>query len=157
MAITTLLLAWLTRSGFTALAKSYQIATDSEQRLALLMRSASDAIIALDAQNRIVFLNRSAERLLGATLQDGLKVPIADFVPQFQVDCERLQTLQARRANGGDFVVEVRSRSTARATPPPPWSSCATPPSGCGESASSKGSVRFSNRLLKVVSYARPS
>ena len=60
--------------------KAEHAARAREEEMALLLASAMDAIIVLDAARQIVRINPAAERLLGCTAEDLLGENIADFL-----------------------------------------------------------------------------
>jgi PAS domain S-box-containing protein len=66
----------------TALLHSRQQTRESEARLDVIVRSAMDAIITVDADQRIVLFNAAAEQLLGCSAADALGGPLDRFVPE---------------------------------------------------------------------------
>ena len=97
----------------------------TEQRAFDLIDSAMDAIISIDAQQRIVLFNRAAERVFGIAAHEVLGSPIARFIPvsarsrqrdliaSFAVEDPtgqhpgRLQSLAGLRADGTEFPIEA--------------------------------------------------
>ncbi len=97
----------------------------SQQRLAGLVESAMDAIIAVDEAQRVVLFNPAAEQVFGCTAQDALGKPINQFIPaRFHeahhqhirnfgahgVTSRRmgaLGTLSGLRADGTEFPIEA--------------------------------------------------
>ena len=97
----------------------------TEQRAFDLIDSAMDAIISVDAQQRIVLFNRAAERVFGIAADEVLGSPIARFIPvsarsrqrdliaSFAVEDPagqhpgRLQSLAGLRADGTEFPIEA--------------------------------------------------
>ena len=70
---------------------------DSETRFRTLVETASDAILTVDEQGRILFANRAAERIFGHPVGSMLGEPVAMLLP----DCPPLSELGARKAGGG--------------------------------------------------------
>jgi two-component system sensor kinase len=56
--------------------------TDSEARLEAIVRSAMDAIITIDAGQRIVLFNAAAEQMFGCVAQDAIGTPLEHFIPE---------------------------------------------------------------------------
>jgi PAS domain S-box-containing protein len=97
----------------------------SEQQLAAIVDSAMDAIISVDAQQRVVLFNRAAEEVFGVRRAEALGSPLDRFLParfraahrahveQFGrtgVTSRRMgdvTTLWALRANGDEFPIEA--------------------------------------------------
>jgi PAS domain S-box-containing protein len=102
-----------------------QAASDSGNRLAGIVESAMDAIIAVDKQQSIVVFNASAEKIFGCRREEALGQPIHRFIPngfrahhhahisQFaetEVTNRTMGTLGALwalRANGEEFPIEA--------------------------------------------------
>ena len=55
---------------------------ESQQRLEALIQAAMDAIIAIDASQRIVLLNPAAERMFKCPASEALGAPIDRFIPE---------------------------------------------------------------------------
>ena len=55
---------------------------DSEGRLEGIIRSAMDAIIAVDEEQRIVVFNSAAEKMFGCPALDAIETPISRFIPR---------------------------------------------------------------------------
>jgi PAS domain S-box-containing protein len=101
----------------------------SEARLSAILESASDAILCFDAERRVEFANRAAERLLGCAAAElrGRPAEILALSPPVQRRLEsvcageveslyasELDGLRLRRPDGGELAVEG-SISSARA------------------------------------------
>ncbi|AOZ04197.1 hypothetical protein BKK81_32890 (plasmid) [Cupriavidus sp. USMAHM13] len=56
-------------------------ATESEARLAGIIRSSMEAIITVDEQQCVVLFNPMAETLLGWKAEEGLGRRLGDFIP----------------------------------------------------------------------------
>jgi PAS domain S-box-containing protein len=98
---------------------------ESEARLAGVITSAMDAIITIDAQQRIVLFNAAAERMLLVSAGDVIGQPIERFIPERYQALHRqhirhfdetgittrsmgaLNPLSAVRANGEEFPIEA--------------------------------------------------
>jgi PAS domain S-box-containing protein len=61
---------------------SQQETHESEQRLDAIVRSAMDAIITVDASQRIVLFNAAAEQMLGCAAAEALGGPLDRFIPE---------------------------------------------------------------------------
>ncbi|HEU0153247.1 MAG TPA: EAL domain-containing protein [Arenimonas sp.] len=108
----------------TQLGLAYEGLAQTEARLAGLVESALDAIIALDGEQKIVLFNAAAEKMFGCSRQQALHEPIGKFIPErfrdahvHQVDRfaggeedgRRMgaRTVFALRADGEEFPVEA--------------------------------------------------
>ena len=98
---------------------------DTEARLNAILQSAMDAIIAVDAEQRIVLFNAAAERMFAVAAERALGAPLARFIPerfrtahhdhieQFGRTGEttrrmgQQQALWALRADGSEFPIEA--------------------------------------------------
>ena len=98
---------------------------EGEARLEAIMRSAVDAIITIDADQRIVLCNVAAEEMFRCTPEEAIGAPLERFIPErfrapHRTHVERfahtgetsrrmgLQTaLWARRADGTEFPIEA--------------------------------------------------
>ena len=101
------------------------VLTASEQRFASIIASAMDAIISVDAGQRIILFNPAAERLFGMPAADALGQPLEILLPprfraahaahlrafgarnQTTRSMGRLGTLYGLRANGEEFPIEA--------------------------------------------------
>ena len=97
----------------------------SEARLEAIVDSAMDAILTVDAAQRIVLFNRAAEQMFGVRRDDALGSPLDRFVPQRFRGAHRAHvekfghtgvtsrrmgeqtTLWALRADGSEFPIEA--------------------------------------------------
>jgi PAS domain S-box-containing protein len=100
----------------------------SEEKLAGIVASAMDAIIAVDEEQGIVLFNNAAEKMFGCTVEEAFGSSIKRFVPQrFHSEYEKhlrhfgisgvtngaldamsaMGTLWAIRANGQEFPIEA--------------------------------------------------
>ena len=105
---------------------------EADARLAGVLQQASDAIITIDVQQRVVFFNRAAEQVFGVAAHEALGQPLDRFIPQRQQMAHRLHVdrfgrsgktarqmgrlheLAGRRADGEVFPIEASiSRSGA--------------------------------------------
>jgi PAS domain S-box-containing protein len=113
------------------LAKARTESAQQERQIAVLARlssvvaSAMDAIISVNAQQRVVLFNAAAEQMFGWSAQDAMGRPLNDFIPErFRAEHEghvrafgehgvtdramgRLGDLSALRADGGEFPIEA--------------------------------------------------
>jgi PAS domain S-box-containing protein len=98
---------------------------DSQARLDAIVRSAMDAIITVDAEQRVVLFNAAAERMFGIAPGQALGAPLERFIPerfrpahrghiaQFGRTGDtarrmgRQQALWALRADGTEFPIEA--------------------------------------------------
>ena len=98
--------------------------SDAERRLGELLESAPDAILELDADGRIVLLNRMAEQLFGYTREEMLGLTVEALVPEAARGAHQRHRaqylshpvtrpmgsglkLEARRKDGSHFPVEI--------------------------------------------------
>jgi PAS domain S-box-containing protein len=97
----------------------------SEARLDAIVDSAMDAILTVDAAQRIVLFNRAAEQMFGVRRDDALGSPLDRFIPQRFRGAHRAHvekfghtgvtsrrmgdqtTLWALRADGSEFPIEA--------------------------------------------------
>lgn len=97
----------------------------SEARLEGLVNSALDAVIAIDADQRIILFNPAAERMFGCRASDALGAAIDRFIPEASRAAQRghfqqfgqagmtvhgmgaLGTIRGVRANGEEFPIEA--------------------------------------------------
>jgi PAS domain S-box-containing protein len=104
--------------------RAEQIAQESSQRLAAIVESAIDAVIAIDTEHHIVVFNTAAEKMFGCVAADAMGSSIERFIPgrfrtqhsnkihRFEETGETtrsmgsLGTLMALRANGVEFPIE---------------------------------------------------
>jgi len=98
---------------------------EGEARLDAIVRSAMDAIITVDAEQRIVLFNGAAERMFGVDAQQAIGAPLERFIPErfraaHRGHIERFgrtgetarrmgpqQALRALRADGTEFPIEA--------------------------------------------------
>ncbi|HXP09677.1 MAG TPA: PAS domain S-box protein [Acidobacteriaceae bacterium] len=89
---------------------------ESESRLAAVIKSAMDAIITLDAEQRIVLFSQAAEELFQCQRNQAVGQPITDFIPYLgRLDADDSSNhfmglrdaLTAVRTGGGKFQVEA--------------------------------------------------
>jgi PAS domain S-box-containing protein len=98
---------------------------EAEVRLAAIVQSAMDAIITVDAEQRIVLCNVAAERMFGCTPEEAIGKPLDRFLPErfraaHRAHIERFgrtgetsrrmgrqQALCALRADGTEFPIEA--------------------------------------------------
>jgi PAS domain S-box-containing protein len=76
---------------------------DSESRLAGIINTALDAIVTVDAQQRIVVFNMAAERMFGVSAAEAIGGPLDRFIPQ-----------RLRDAHRAHIAAYARNGSTAR-------------------------------------------
>ena len=102
-----------------------EVSQESAQRLAGLIESAMDAIIAIDNNQRIVLFNPAAEQMFGLAADKALGQPLDQLLPQAfrQAHAEHIRsfgrtgitsrsmrtlgTLSGLRANGDEFPIEA--------------------------------------------------
>jgi len=132
--LTTLIL-WVSRSLFR-FEREREAAKEalkgSEKRLAGIIASAMDAIIAIDEEQRIVLFNKAAEKMFGCSASDALRSTIDRFIPErFSTEHNAhiirgdsgiinrvMGTLWAVRTNGDEFPIEASiSHTEADETP----------------------------------------
>lgn len=86
------LIAWITYRTLISLSRTYGRTLDaanthaaalaeSEARLGGIISSAMDAIISIDAEQRVILFNRAAEHMFGVTAAEALGRPIDRFIP----------------------------------------------------------------------------
>jgi PAS domain S-box-containing protein len=98
---------------------------ESEERLAGLINSAMDAVIAVDSRQRIVLFNPAAEKMFGCAASDALGNSLDRFIPERHRDAHRghvenfaqtgvttrrmgaLGALSGVRSNGEEFPIEA--------------------------------------------------
>jgi PAS domain S-box-containing protein len=109
---------------------------ESQARFASIVDLASDAIVTIDSEQRILLFNRAAERMFGCTMEQAKRRGLASFVPErhlaghsagfaaFAAGNEPIgrpggnRPIRARRADGTEFQVEASvSRSEDRSGP----------------------------------------
>jgi PAS domain S-box-containing protein len=97
---------------------------DADERYAQTVKSALDAIVAVDEAQRIVLFNPAAERMFGVSREHAIGQPLATLLPDFsrEAHARHLEAIQrcppttremaphmditGRRANGEEFPVE---------------------------------------------------
>ncbi|MBV8271061.1 MAG: PAS domain S-box protein [Cupriavidus sp.] len=113
-----------------ALRDSLQRVKESEARLAGIIRSAMEAIITVDGEQRVVLFNPMAETLFAWPADQAIGRPLADFIPErFRAVHEehvrrfgvtgvsdrqmgRQRALYAMRRDGGEFPIEASISQT---------------------------------------------
>jgi PAS domain S-box-containing protein len=98
-------------SHFNRMAQTLQHSVSENQRLALIVRQSSDAILIHDLDGRISFWNPSAERLFGYSLQEAVGRPVTMLVPPGR-DPEITQQIDAIRRH--DVVNDAETQRVAR-------------------------------------------
>jgi PAS domain S-box-containing protein len=124
-AIIAVLLLWRQRGAGAAASDRAAALREGEARVEAIMRSAMDAIITIDADQRIVLCNLAAEKMFGCTPDQAIGAPLDRFIPErfraaHRTHIERfgrtgetsrrmgLQTaLWALRADGTEFPIEA--------------------------------------------------
>jgi PAS domain S-box-containing protein len=96
---------------FNRMAETLQHSVSENQRLALIVRQSSDAILIQDLDGRIAFWNPSAERLFGYSAQEAVGRPATLLAPP-QQEPEILQRIDAIRR--GEAVSDVETQRVAR-------------------------------------------
>jgi PAS domain S-box-containing protein len=108
VAVTSLLLLALMSRAFRAIEGWYERSRVHEEQLATIIRSASDAIVAVDDAQRVVLVNPAAEKLFATTEAALLGRPIADLLPSGITTAASTGTrMAARRIDGTPLAVEV--------------------------------------------------
>jgi PAS domain S-box-containing protein len=110
---------------FTEHKRAEQSLRESQERLARLINSAMDAIIAVDAQQRITLFNPAAERMFGCRAAEAVGGSLDRFIPARFREAHRshigkfgqtgvtnrrmgsLMPLTGLRANGEEFPIEA--------------------------------------------------
>ena len=64
------------------LAEATAALRESEERLSGVIASAMDAIVTVDAEERVVFFNRAAEKIFGCREKDAIGSSLGRFIPQ---------------------------------------------------------------------------
>ncbi|HEX2862161.1 MAG TPA: GAF domain-containing protein, partial [Lacunisphaera sp.] len=113
--VTTGLLWLFMRRAFGAIEVGYALfrtktdqLRESEERLEAIIRTAMDAIVAVDGEGQIVIFNAAAERMFGRRAEDALARPVADFVAVASAGlAEGKHVLRGRLAGGGEFALEA--------------------------------------------------
>jgi PAS domain S-box-containing protein len=98
-------------SHFNRMAQTLQHSVSENQRLALIVRQSSDAILIHGLDGRISFWNPSAERLFGYSLQEAVGRPVTMLVPPGR-DPEITQQIDAIRRH--DVVNDAETQRVAR-------------------------------------------
>jgi PAS domain S-box-containing protein len=97
---------------------------ESEARLAAVIETAMDAIVSVDAGERVTLFNAEAEKMFGCPAARALGQPVSQFLPApFQIPAEadapgaagagsrrvlgKLRELRGRRAGGEEFPIEA--------------------------------------------------
>ncbi|HET7633639.1 MAG TPA: PAS domain S-box protein [Burkholderiales bacterium] len=98
-------------SHFNRMAQTLQHSVSENQRLALIVRQSSDAILIHDLDGRISFWNPSAERLFGYSLQEAVGRPVMMLVPPGR-EPEITRQIDAIRRH--DVVNDAETQRVAR-------------------------------------------
>jgi PAS domain S-box-containing protein len=69
------------RQEFLARTEVEEARRESEERYRFVAESASDGILTMDQQRRILFANRAAEKIFGLSITDLVGRPFADLIP----------------------------------------------------------------------------
>jgi PAS domain S-box-containing protein len=80
---------------------------ESKERLAGIVSTAMDAIIAVDEDQRVVLFNEAAERMFGCRAADAMGQPLDRFIPQCFHRANSHDSLTALRADGTEFPIEA--------------------------------------------------
>ena len=98
---------------------------ESRQQIAAILESAIDAIISVDAEQRIVLFNRAAEKMFRCTASEAIGASLKRFIPErFRAvhddrlkhfvqtgetgrKMDRLATVRGLRADGEEFPIEA--------------------------------------------------
>jgi PAS domain S-box-containing protein len=86
------------------------VADEAAQRLAAIVESSDDAILAKDLDGTIITWNRGAERLFGYTSDEAIGKPVAMLVPIDRQDEERDILARIRRGDHIDHYETIRRR-----------------------------------------------
>ncbi|MGY0195203.1 putative bifunctional diguanylate cyclase/phosphodiesterase [Leptothrix sp. BB-4] len=81
--------------------------TASERRLTGLIDTAKDAIISIDASQRVIVFNSAAESMFGRTAADMIGQPLDLLLPELPRSIGPLSGLTAMRASGEVFPIEA--------------------------------------------------
>lgn len=112
---TSLLLLILIHRAFRAIEKSYASLEESarqrrisEEQLATVIASALDAIITVDADQRVVLFNRAAEEMFGLSAEVAKGRRLSDFLPESQALWANPRWVSEACGEGGrSFPVEA--------------------------------------------------
>ncbi|MCU0521230.1 MAG: ATP-binding protein, partial [Anaerolineae bacterium] len=98
-------------------ARLFQTAEGGRQRLAAILASTRDAILVVDAEERVLLSNPAAQRLLGID-RTAVGRPMADLgLPQPLVEALAVQTTTARRVRRYQLALPKAMRSTMSGAP----------------------------------------
>jgi two-component system, cell cycle sensor histidine kinase and response regulator CckA len=116
----------------TAAVRAQSELQESQDRLGGILDSAMDAVVSIDATDRIILFNRAAEHMTGCTAADVLGTHVARFIPErlryaYEQElkafrrgtCEepaRSRALRALRADGTEFPIEASFSQLETAT-----------------------------------------
>ena len=93
-------------------ARLFQTAEGGRQRLAAILASTRDAILVVDAEERVLLSNPAAQRLLGID-RTAVGRPMADLgLPQPLIEALAVQTTTARRVRRYQLALPKSMRST---------------------------------------------
>jgi PAS domain S-box-containing protein len=113
------------RAAVDELQHAQEALRESEDRLNAIVQSAMDAIIAVDARQRVVIFNGAAQKMFGYSAAEALGMSISHFIPErFRAEHAKhvrqfgetgatsrtmggLGMVWGRRANGEEFPIEA--------------------------------------------------
>jgi PAS domain S-box-containing protein len=114
-----------TNNDITERKRAEESLRESQERLLRLVNSAMDAIVAVDAEQRITMFNPAAEQMFGCRAEEAVGGPLERFIPMRFREAHRghvekfgqtgvtgrrmgaLMTLSGLRTNGEEFPIEA--------------------------------------------------
>ena len=90
----------------------------SEARLAGIVGSAMDAIIATDAEQKIVLFNTAAEKVFGCTADEAIGTPIERFIPERFRSAHKAHMRRFGESADGSRTIDTRGHIVG---PPGKW------------------------------------